>query len=105
MNTTSKMYNYDLYNGHGRGQYIHSGWIHAETLAELRATAIRFMSKAQAQTMSVSRARNPSTSETQIQIYNHYFGSVNSDMGEWGDKNGMHAFDKKTGKALGKTGR
>lgn len=107
MNKTSNRYeyNYELYDGHGCGQVIRRGWIYATTQAELRAKAIELMSKTEKQTISASHARYPRYSETAIDIYNHYFGSVNSDMGEWWDKNGMHAFDKKTGKALGKTGR
>ena len=105
MNTDRYYYNYELSEGHACGQVIDRGWIYARTQAELRANAIKLMSKTKEQTVRVSHARYPSYSETAIDIYNHYFGSVNSDKGEWWDKNGMHAFDKATGKALGKTGR
>lgn len=109
MNTNRYYYNYEIYDGHGCG-FVHldrldHGMIYARTQAELRAKAIELMSKTKEQTMCVSHARYPSDSETAIDIYNHYFGSVNTDKGEWWDKNGMHAFDKATGKALGKTGR
>lgn len=98
-------YNYEIRNGHGFGEIVDRGWIIAKTQAELRATAIRLMSKTEEQTMRVGKAKSLSYSGTAIDIYNHYFDNVGSDMGEWWDKNGMHAFDKATGKALGRTSR
>ena len=98
-------YNYNLYDGHGFGKLVERGVIIAKSKSELRAKAIQIMSKTKIQTMEVSTAKNPHYSETAIDIYNHYFGSIDPTRGEWWDKNGMHAFDKMTGKPLGKTGR
>ena len=101
-----KDYAYNLYEGHGSGKRIGEGWIlGVRSMEELRRRANAKMSKTKLQTMEVSTAKHPHYSETSIEIYNHYFGKVNYPMGEWWDKNGMHAYDKATGKALGKTGR